>query len=245
MDSKARKLVGKARKCASYCEDVGRNDRYQSALFYYTMRGLQIGAQMVAGGCHSKRLADLAPDASPGTDLYPGTCHIVHILSNNCLFPSFLLIYSCYHGVIIGFFLAKDGFKELRHRDGRWAQVPHARILAGALPWVRSQWQIYKVDTRQPKAPEKLAYLEEIVRHWTCLSFGSFHVRFSITPFHCYNGQKTNLWYSTASSTAGAAAAASARHEYELDYTFSTFCFVTLWVRNDSSSKHKESLTTW
>ncbi|KAJ5103500.1 hypothetical protein N7532_004029 [Penicillium argentinense] len=34
----------------------------------------------------------------------------------------------------------------------------------------------------------------------------------------------------TASSTAGAAAAAQARHEYNLDYTFSTFCFVTLSV---------------
>ncbi|OQE20000.1 hypothetical protein PENSTE_c014G04418 [Penicillium steckii] len=38
----------------------------------------------------------------------------------------------------------------------------------------------------------------------------------------------------TASSTAGAAAAASARHEYELDYTFSTFCFVTLFLLGQS-----------
>lgn len=38
----------------------------------------------------------------------------------------------------------------------------------------------------------------------------------------------------TASSTAGAAAAASARHEYKLDYTYSTFCFVTLFLLGQS-----------
>lgn len=147
-----------------------------------------------------------------------------------------------YHGVVIGFLLAKDGFKEFRDRVGWWAQVSNARILAGALPWVRSQWQSYKVDTRQPKTPKELACLEEIIRHWTRLPFRSIHVRF--LP-HSLISTKTNLLYSTASSTAGAAAAASARHEYKLDYTYSTFCFVTLWVYDNRSSKYNWSLTTW
>jgi hypothetical protein len=77
-----------------------------------TWRLAKVQAQIAEGGCHSTRLDEL-PWLLAWNDLYPTAFHL-RTFANNCLFPSTPDLLLLVHGMIIGLFVAKDGFPKFR-----------------------------------------------------------------------------------------------------------------------------------